>query len=170
MPNSQSSLNSSHTVPLEAPRFESGGPMLMAGLRGHFTTSTWDGIPKQWSRFMALGEIPGQVGKVHYGLCFDKPDGIDYLSGIEVSGAANLPGELVTVQIPAQKYAVFPHREHVSKIYTTVDAIWRTWFPGSGHEPVRPAAGAPSFFERYGEQFDPATGMGDIEVWIPIKS
>jgi AraC family transcriptional regulator len=27
----------------------------------------------------------------------------------------------------------------------------------------------PDFFERYGEEFDPQTGMGGIEVWIPIK-
>jgi AraC family transcriptional regulator len=24
------------------------------------------------------------------------------------------------------------------------------------------------FFERYGEKFNPQTGTGDIEVWVPI--
>ena len=27
----------------------------------------------------------------------------------------------------------------------------------------------PAFFERYGEAFDPQTGTGGIEVWLPIK-
>jgi AraC family transcriptional regulator len=25
------------------------------------------------------------------------------------------------------------------------------------------------FFERYDERFDPRTGMGDVEIWVPIK-
>jgi AraC family transcriptional regulator len=24
-------------------------------------------------------------------------------------------------------------------------------------------------FERYGESFNPATGMGGFEIWVPIK-
>jgi len=42
--------------------------------------------------------------------------------------------------------------------------------PESGYQPPRAAAGAPDFFERYGEGFNPLTGMGDIEVWIPIAA
>jgi AraC family transcriptional regulator len=44
------------------------------------------------------------------------------------------------------------------------------WLPESGHEIVRGTADAPNFFERYSEEFDPRTGMGGMEVWIPIKS
>ncbi len=31
------------------------------------------------------------------------------------------------------------------------------------------AADAPDF-ERYGEEFDPRTGTGGVEIWIPIKA
>ena len=155
---------------LDPPRFENGNAMLVAGLRGHITTATWAGIPAQWERLVSYGKVPGAVSPVHYGLCFHSPNGIDYLSGVEVSGVAGLAAEFSHVNIPAQKYAVFPHREHASKLRDTMEAIQRSWFPGSGHEIARPVAGAPDFFERYGEGFDPRTGMGDIEVWIPVKS
>jgi len=153
---------------LEAPRFQDGKPLLIAGLRGHFTPSTWSGIADQWRRFSSyIGRIPGQIGRTTYGLCFNKSDGIDYLSGVEVSNVEH-PEEFSHARIPAQRYAVFPHQGHVSQLYDTLEAIQDTWLPASGRSIVRATAGAPDFFERYGEGFDPRTGMGDIEVWIPI--
>jgi AraC family transcriptional regulator len=154
---------------LAIPRFENGKEMLIAGLRGHFNMSNWSAIPAQWQRLASYRGLPAQVGHVHYGLCFDRPDGIDYLCGVEVTITAGLAAEFSHAKIPAQKYAVFAHREHVSKLYNTMEAISRQWLPGSGHEVVPPPDGAPNFFERYGEKFDPITGMGDIEVWMPIK-
>ena len=151
---------------LEPPRFETGKPMLVAGLRGQFTTATWAGIPAQWQRLIAYGKTPEMVGLAHYGLCFNRPDGIHYLSGVEVSSVTGLPGEFSHCEIPEQRYAVFDHHGNVSELYDTMDAIQRTWAPN--HELIRPSDGAPDFFERYGEHFDPRTGMGDIEVWIPI--
>jgi AraC family transcriptional regulator len=129
-------------------------------------------VPELWRRFGPhMGHIPGQVGRVAYGLCFnaDSLDGIDYLAGVEISSASGLPDEFSFATIPAQKYAVFSHREHVSKLYETLDAIDK-WLPGSGLSVSRGAAEAPSFFERYSEEFNPQTGMGGIEVWVPIKS
>ena len=61
----------------------------------------------------------------------------------------------------------------MSEISRTVDAIFHSWLPASGHEHAW-SFGAPSedtlaFFERYGEDFNPATGLGNIEVWVPVK-
>lgn len=161
-------------VQLETPRFENGNAMLIAGFREHFTSQTMNNIAALWQRFAPhIGKIPGQVGRAAYGLCFNvlSPDGIDYLAGVEVSDFSGLSDEFIRVTVPVQRYAVFPHREHVSKLRQTLDAIDK-WVPTSGLEvvPAAAAAGAPDFFERYGEQFDPRTGMGDIEVWLPIKS
>ena len=155
---------------VETPRFESGKAMLVAGLRGHFNAASWQGIPAQWERLAAYGKVAGQIGSVHYGLCFNMSDGVDYLAGAEVSGTAAVAAGFTSVNLPPQKYVVFQHREHVSKLYHTVEAIWREWFPASGHEVAPPPPDSPGFFERYGEGFDPQTGMGDVEVWIPIKS
>jgi AraC family transcriptional regulator len=161
--------NEATALQLDPPRFENGKTLLVAGLRGHFTTATWAGIPALWQRLATFGHIPGKIGSAYYGLCFKIPEGIDYLCGVEVSGSAELPEQFNHVTIPAQTYAVFVHREHVSKLRNTLEAIEQNWFPRSGYKIARPARGAPDFFERYGSGFDPRSGLGDIEVWIPVK-
>jgi AraC family transcriptional regulator len=168
----QATMKKSPEVQLEAPRFVNGKALLIAGLREHYTPETMKNIPELWQRFAPhIGNIPGQVGHVAYGLCFNalSPDGMDYMAGVEVSSSSNLPGNFSVTTIPAQKYAVFSHREHVSKMYETLDSIDK-WLPGSGLEVSGGAAGAPDFFERYSEEFNPLTGMGGMEVWVPIKS
>ena len=54
---------------------------------------------------------------------------------------------------------------HVAKIGAAYAAIWNQWLPASGHVP----ADAPNF-ERYSEQFDPVSGMGGLEIWLPLKA
>src|SRR5229473_4899807 len=168
----QATMKKAPAVQLEAPRFENAEALRIAGLREHFPLETMKNIPELWQRFGPhIGNIPGQVGRVAYGLCFNalSPNGIDYLAGVEVSSTQGLPGEFSVAAIPAQKYAVFSHREHVSKLRETLDAIDK-WLPGSGLEVACGDAEAPNFFERYSEEFDPRTGMGGMEVWMPIKS
>jgi len=153
------------------PRFENGKPMLIAGFREHVIAETWDKIDKLWRRFAPhIGSVPGQVGRrVAYGVVTDAGSGIAYLAGVEVSDASGLPDGFTHVSLPAQRYAVFEHKGHVTKLKDTMTAIWENWLPTSGHEHAR-TAGAPAFFERYGEEFDPQTGTGGIEVWVPVKS
>ena len=152
---------------IEPVRFENSQPLLIAGLRGHFSTATWQGIPAQWQRLASYGKIPGQVNSVGYGLCFQESDGIDYLTGFEVSSLKGLPAELFHSNIPAQTYAIFSHGEHVSKLRSTLDAI-HEWCSASVYKPPSAVDGAPDFFERYGPGFHPQNGMGDIEVWVPV--
>ena len=165
----QAQMRTSSATSLEAPRVENSRPLLIAGLRSHFREEPWNGTPELWQRFAPhLGRIPGQVGRTAYGLCFLLPNGVAYLAGVEVSGLAGLPSDFAAVNIPAQKYLVFPHGEHVSKLHLTCEMI-SEWLPTSGYEAAK-TPGAPDFFERYSEEFDPQTGMGGIEVWIPIKA
>jgi AraC family transcriptional regulator len=95
--------------------------------------------------------------------------GFDYLCGVEVSLSSRLPAAFKKVNIPAQKYAVFPHRGHVSEIARTVKAIYSRWLPTSGHTLPAASPRRPTFFERYGEEFNPRTGRGGIEIWLPIR-
>jgi AraC family transcriptional regulator len=133
-----------------------------------YTFETRSNIPAQWAHFAPhLGKVPGQFGTASYGVCWNyKPGcGFDYLSGVEVSDVSNLPDGYRKVRIPAGRYAVFTHRQHVSTIASTIDAIWTKWLPNSGYQ----AAETPAF-ERYDEAFDPKSGMGGFEIWVPVKS
>ena len=169
---SHAATKQSHVLQLEPPRFENGKALLVAGLRKQYTGETMNELPAQWQRFIPhIGKIAGQIGRTSYGICWQARDGagIEYLSGVEVSGFSSLPSEFTVVSIPAQRYAVFPHRGHVSQLYETCDAISK-WLPASGFQCAGNGADGPDFFERYTEQFDPRTGMGGMEVWVPIKS
>ncbi|MFM0292448.1 MULTISPECIES: AraC family transcriptional regulator [Paraburkholderia] len=152
---------------LEPPRFEDGKALLVAGLSERYTCETSAAIPSQWQRFnQYFGKVPGQIGNVAYGVCYNADDAgnIDYLCGVEVGDFSALPRELSRLRIPPQRYAVFSHREHVSAIRRTWNTIWNQWLPASGHVP----ADAPNF-ERYDEKFDPVSGMGGLEIWLPLK-
>ncbi|WOH53043.1 AraC family transcriptional regulator [Bradyrhizobium sp. sBnM-33] len=152
---------------LKPPRFETSKPLLIAGISERCTHENGGaGIPNQWQKFhQTVDDIPDRVGKVAYGVCCNGDDsGFDYIAGVEVADFSDLPREFARVRIPEQKYAVFTHTEHISTIRRTVNTIWNHWLPVSGMK----AADAPSF-ERYDENFDPATGNGGLEIWIPVK-
>jgi AraC family transcriptional regulator len=152
---------------LEPPRFVDGPALLIAGSSERYRCESSSGIPAQWQRFNAIfGKVPGQIGKVAYGVCYNADDSgnFDYLCGVEVSDFSGLPPELGRVRLGEQRYAVFTHREHISTIRRTWNTIWNSWLPESGHAP----ADAPNF-ERYSEQFNPVTGMGGVEIWLPLK-
>lgn len=170
---SQTQLRKLPDASLEGPRVEKRGSFLIAGLRRHYTDDRISNIPAQWQQFVTyLGRIPGQVVRATYGLCLSPNNGapgIDYLSGVEVSASAGLPDEFSVVTVPAQPYAVFLHRGHVSQLRDSLDAIWQKRLPESGHQANAVSAASPAFFERYTESFDPRTTTGDVELWIPIK-
>jgi AraC family transcriptional regulator len=158
-------------VELETPRFEYGKPLLIAGLQERLTDDAGN-ILALWQRFVPyIGNVPEQIGNTAYGVSLFKSTGSGqcerYLAGVEVSDFSGLPSELSQLRIPAHKYAVFPHREHISRLWNTIDAIGRTWLPDSGYEVAADALG---FFERYDENFDRQTGTGGMEVWMPVKA
>jgi AraC family transcriptional regulator len=161
-------MNETLIPDLKPSRFENGKPLLIAGLSERYTCETSKAIPAQWQRFVPwLSDIPRQIGKTTYGVCCNSDDegNFDYIAGVEVADFSDLPAALSRVRIAPQKYAVFCHREHISTIRRTINTIWSTWLETSGHE----VADAPNF-ERYGEEFDPRSGMGGVEIWIPLQS
>jgi predicted dithiol-disulfide oxidoreductase (DUF899 family)/predicted transcriptional regulator YdeE len=163
-------INRRPVVNLEPPRFENAGPMFIAGHERSYKPDEVTDIPRQWENFaLHIGHIRGQVGRAAYGVCSPGCGGSDsfqYLTGVEVSDLSGLPNDFSGIRLPAQKYAIFTYRGVVSDLRYTIHAIWNEWLPGSGHE----VAGSPAFLERYGERFDPQTGTGDVEIWVPIKA
>jgi AraC family transcriptional regulator len=161
-------MDSSLTKNLAPPRFEITKPLLIAGIGERYNHDNAAGIPGQWQRFhQAAGDIPHRVGKVAYGVCCNGDDAgnFDYIAGVEVSDFTDLPRPFFRVRIPEARFAVFTDREHISTIRGTVNTIWNHWLPASGLK----VADVPNF-ERYDENFDPVTGNGGFEIWVPVQN
>jgi AraC family transcriptional regulator len=168
----QSGTGQSSAVKLDPPRFVTGKAMVIAGLKERLTSETMNNIAQLWQRFVPhIGRIPGQVGRVAYGLFVNMTSnsfGFDYVAGVEVSSTSGLPPGFSHLSIPAQRYVVFSHHGPVSNIRDTIDAV-HNWFLTSGLSAPQAGHDLPVMLERYGEGFDPRTGSGDIEIWTPIK-
>ena len=158
-------MNEHTTTSIAPPRIARRDAFLVFGLsQRYYRTNA--GIPSQWDRFAPyLGHIPGQVGQVAYGVICntDEAGSIEYITGVEVREFPEHPSEFARLRIPPQTYAVFDHRDHVSAISGTWQAIWNHTLSEHGHE----ATDGPAF-ERYDERFDPRTGLGGVEIWVPI--
>lgn len=161
-------LDETMLIKLEPPRLVNGKRLLIAGIGERYASETVARIPSQWQRFVPhLGHIPGQIGGTAYGVRCNSDDmgNFDYVCGVEVADFSRLPADWSRVRIPEQRYAVFSQHGHVSTIRSAWNSIWNKWLPESEYEVVD----APDF-ERYGENFNSATGMGGFELWIPIKA
>ena len=152
---------------LQPQRFETSRPRVVVGLQQRFDGAGSAGIPALWQQLGPhLGHIPGQIGRAAYGVVHNCDDegAFDYLCGVEVSETATIPPEWTRLTIPQQHYAVFHHGDHVSTIRRTCNTIWSKWLPESDFV----GSDAP-FFELYGEQFDGRTGLGGLEIWVPVN-
>jgi AraC family transcriptional regulator len=156
-----------NSAAIDEPRLAVSPRLLVAGLTERYDLHDGSAIAGQWRRFMPyLGRIEGQVGKAAYGTSYyTGADGnVEYLSGVEVATFSSVPRNFGLLCVPAQRCAVFFHGDHVATLRDTWTAIWNQWLPDSGYD----VADAP-FFERYAESFDPCTGLGGAEIWIPIR-
>lgn len=152
---------------LEPPRYVSGEPMLVVGLSERHSFDTAKDIAAQWQRFMAVyGQIPDKTGSIPIGVItnLDEDGNFEYVCGAEVAKFSTIPGELIKLRVPAQNYAVFAHRDHVSTIGATYSAILNHWLAEHSRHVADGAA-----VERHLETFDPRTGFGGIEIWMPLQ-
>ncbi|KQV14199.1 AraC family transcriptional regulator [Rhizobium sp. Root1203] len=154
---------------LEPPRFETMPPITFAGLQETYAYGGNAAIPSLWQRFNTYsGSIPGQRGSAAYGICTHvggETETFHYMAAVAVDDTSDLPDGFATLKIPGQRYAVFAHHGHVSGIPATMHQIFGTWMPNSGVE----CGDMPDMFERYDDRFDPYTGTGLTEIWIPLK-
>ena len=153
-------------VEVNSPRLADGPEIQAVGLQAHYSYDAISGIPGQWQRFMTLA--PGIWHRrpgIPIGVAsnVDADGGFDYICAAEVSAFSNLPPDCVRVSIPPHRYAIFEHRDHISAIQQTYAAIWDEWLPA--HQVA--SADAPSI-ERHKETFDPRTGDGGVDIWIPV--
>jgi AraC family transcriptional regulator len=149
-----------------APRIEKLGPLTVAGLARRQNLANTQAIPGQWQQFMTMyEEIENKAEPIPVSVTTDMDgDGnFSYLTGVIVSSACSLPKGLVAQSVPAQTYAVFTHSGHVSEIPKTYAAIWDQWVPQSG----KVVSDGP-WLEKHLPTFNPRTGLGGVEIWIPV--
>jgi AraC family transcriptional regulator len=160
-------MNDLRTITLPEPKRIDGKTILLAGLSERYNDSTIAGVPSQWQRFAPhIGNIPGEVVGAAYGVCYNGDDegNVDYMTGVAVRDFSAVPDDLSRLRLTAQTYFVFEIEEHISSIRMAWNTIWNAWLPQSGCA----LADAP-FFERYGSSFNPQTGSGGYEFWLPMR-
>ena len=147
-------------------------PLILAGRNKTYNVGPDPGMKEQWASFMGdFGKIEGQVGFAAYGVCHSfgggragssEPALMDYLVGVEVKDAGQVPGYLYTLTIPKRKTAVFLHEGDIAGLPQTWGKIFDEWLPAAKLE----VAQGPQF-EVYGEDFN--NGDDRIEIFIPVK-
>ncbi len=124
-------------------------------------------VPGQlWDEFgPRMGEIKHVTGPdMAYGLTANMDMGsgeFDYMAGLQVSSADGMPAGMVSYDVPAQTYAVFPCT--IPTLREVFDHIYGIWLPASGY-----ARTAGPELELYGETFDPQDPASVFEVYIPV--
>ena len=96
---------------LKTPRFETGKPVLVAGIGERYNCEGGAAIPGQWQRFhQSVESIPGRIGKVAYGVCCNGDDAgnFDYIAGVEVADFSDLPREFATCGYPGRNTRCSP--------------------------------------------------------------
>ena len=155
---------------LDPPRIVDRKPLLVAGLAERHPFDKPEAVPAQWARFAPyIGNIPAEAGVAAYGISTDMFHGgesFQMLTCVEVSDVSDLQPELNALRLPAQRYAIFRHNGHVSAMRTPIHTILNRWLPETGMT----LGGNPDLVEYYGPGFNPEAGMGDVEIWLPVRA
>ncbi len=125
-------------------------------------------LPVLWARFLErVDEVPRNISDKLYGILRQTPaktDELEYFAVAQVATLDGLPKGMVSVRLPASRYAQFTHRGPVNTIDHTVNYIYSSWLAGSG---LRHSYGAD--LECYGPDYDPASDQSVIRYAIPVN-
>ncbi len=126
--------------------------------------SFWDRVRRDEAFWGQLQKIA--IGSATLGLStnFDGRD-FSYWIAREIAEGSVIPAGMQSVTIPAQRYAVFTAAGKFPRsVWETVDFIYNDWLKRPGHR----RAGGPDF-EWYDSRYNPATGLGEVDLYIPIE-
>lgn len=152
-------------IELATPRIETPGRILTVGLAQTFSHENNHTIGLLWQRFMTYQQrIPHLVNFDTFGVVRARnEEEFDYVASMEVSSFLGAPKELQRVEIPPQKYLVFDHKEHISRLHNTIHTAMNKWLPESDYTMSNSI-----HFARIQGELNLETGLGNISVWIPI--
>jgi AraC family transcriptional regulator len=159
-------MDKTRIVDLPAPKRKDLPAFEVIGIGTDCTFENTSVIRPLWQQLNAReDEIDAAPGAAAFGLCMggDEEGRFRYIAGLGAAKGAKVPRGMERAVVPAGHYAVFLHRGHISEIGKTVYTIWNKSLPDHGLEPRK----APDF-ELYDRRFDPETGRGEVEIWIPV--
>jgi len=161
-------LDRSAEVAALRPRYEEKKGLLAVGLAAAYEFGAAEGIAGQWQRFMAtiFPEIAHRLPTIPIGVAtaVDSDGAFTYVAAAEVSSASEARADLEVVRVAPRRWAIFEHAGHITSLSQSYANIWDRWLPASGLN----VADAPSL-ERHKPMFDPRTGSGGVDIWIPVE-
>lgn len=119
----------------------------------------WQSFMEQAHRLVARDEAPLGISRTT-----DDADVVDYACAAVINASARPPRGMSRIEVPAREYAVFEHQGHITTIATTYAAIWDVWSAAS-----LPIEEAGLCLERHKPTFNPSTGLGGVEIWVPLQ-
>ena len=146
------------------PKIVSRETFRVMGVVGHFCSAAANFGPL-WNEYMTHhDQIESlRAGEGHYGVYLgaDHTKAIDYLAGVAVREAVDVPVGVEVRDVPSALYAVFACPFQV--IGLTYGYIWDKWLQSSAYEQDSTRVG----FDYY----PPGTTGGDspMEIWFPVK-
>ncbi len=161
-------MDTSRLVAVGAPELRDRTAFEVIGLGVQCAIENTSEIPSLWQTFNErVVEVTAVSDAAAYGVCLAAGDDgrFRYVAGVESEKGATAPKGMEKVSITAGRYAVFTHVGHISTIGNTVYTIWNKSLSDLGLHPQL----APDF-ERYDNRFDPKTGRGSVEIWIPVTA
>ncbi len=156
------------------PEIYSQKRMLLVGLKTCFYSvdseknNIAEKLPPLWGDFLScIDQIDNVVRGVCYGVVRqtnEKADQLEYHAAIEVSKLGTLPGNMVSIEIPASTYAKFTHQGEVNNINNTVNYIYSSWLLQSGFKHTYGAD-----LEFYGSDYHPVSDKSVMHYAIPVE-
>ncbi len=159
-------MESSRLIIVAPPELKDKTAFEVIGLGIQCSFENTNEIPSLWQAFNAREmEVAAGPDAAAYGICnpADVESEFRYVAGVESLKDAKVPKGMERVSIAGGRYAVFTHTGHISEIGNCVYTTWNKSLPDLGLNPRQ----APDF-ERYDKRFNPETGRGSVEIWIPI--
>lgn len=148
--------------------------MLLVGLQTRFYSvdseknNLGQKLPALWQAFLGrLHEIAHATPGVCYGVVRQTPektDELEYHAAVCVTRVDALPEGMVSLELPAARYARFTHRGDATLVDRTVNYIYASWLLGCG---LRHSYGAD--LEIYGPQYDPHSEHSVLHYAIPVQ-
>jgi AraC family transcriptional regulator len=170
-------LKLTHPISLDLPDSEAESAPTRAQAAGFIAVGIWGRLgvgeasvaAELWQSFMAQAHhLVAQSREPPIGIGRTTPDSdaVDYACAVIVDKGTRIPKGLSRIEVPARDYAVFPHKGHVCTIGATYAAIWDGRLPASGLRIEEHGM----CLERHRDTFDPTTGLGGVDIWMPLPA